>query len=217
MSFFFRQAHWLQQIYVCQKSGVTKNPLQTPMCNVQLGKCLIQLMEEILHHLGCKKPCNKHGINYLPQLVSLPIFEPSTVSTVWNIQSFRKGMVPSFRAFIWKSHPLLGRDLGKLLLLLQDGAPSRRLYTWSYKSHKWPCTWWVPGITTLLTGVATPCDNSKTGVYLVALAAELFKTPSEPHGYPWFTQPFPIWRVVSQSWCILQNVLKKVTRKYVEI
>ena len=27
------------------------------------------LMEEILHHLGCTKPCKNNGINYQPQLV----------------------------------------------------------------------------------------------------------------------------------------------------
>ena len=69
----------------------------TKITNFWLTECWageILLMEEILHHLGCMKPCKYWDFNYQPQLVS-PISEPSTVlHYLHNSQEFLVNMVP---------------------------------------------------------------------------------------------------------------------------
>jgi len=79
-------------------------------------------MEEILHHLGCIKPCKKMGetwINYQPQLVS------RISSTVWPISENKSkldlpivGVDPCSVCYL-KSHLLicLPRDAQALLLI----------------------------------------------------------------------------------------------------
>ena len=45
---------------------------------LDFSNCKVLLMEEMLHHLGCTKPCKSWEFNYQLQLVSR-ISEPSTV------------------------------------------------------------------------------------------------------------------------------------------
>ena len=123
-------------------------------------------MEEILHHLECRNLVN-HGVNYLPTGAG---FLPSTVSTCINSLKhpiFSEG----HGAFICSLH--LEITPPSWVGILANSCCSCKFRaagenTWSYiyiyiSPINGRSTWWVPGITTLLIGVATPCvDNSFT-------------------------------------------------------